>query len=56
VLLDRYQKEMGRTAAGVLPVQIDFPALGPAVFLAAELTAEMQFPSLEITYKRAGGR
>ena len=55
-LLDRYRKEAGRTTAGVIPVQVRFPQLGPAVFLAAELTAETRFPSLEIDYKRMGGR
>jgi hypothetical protein len=55
-LLDRFQREAGRTATGVIPVQVRFPELGPAIFLAAELTAESQFPSLTIDYKRAGGR
>lgn len=55
-LLDRFRKEEGGTTAGVIPVQVRFPQLGPAVFLAAELTAETRFPSLEIDYKRMGGR
>jgi len=55
-LLDKYRQEAGRTTAGVIPVQVRFPQLGPAVFLAAELTAETRFPSLEMDYKRMGGR
>jgi hypothetical protein len=55
-LLDRFQKEMGKTTTGVIPVQVRFPELGPAIFLAAELTAESQFPSLAVDYKRLGGR
>jgi hypothetical protein len=56
VLLDRFQKEMGRTMTGVVPVQVRFPELGPSIFLAAELTAETRFPSIEIDYKRMGSR
>ena len=55
-LLDKFRQEAGRTTAGVIPVQVRFPQLGPAVFLAAELTAETRFPSLEMDYKRMGGR
>ena len=55
-LLDKFRQEAGRTTAGVIPVQVHFPQLGPAVFLAAELTAETRFPSLEMDYKRMGGR
>ena len=55
-LFERFRKESGRTTAGVIPVQVRFPQVGPAVFLAAELTAETRFPSLEIDYKRMGGR
>jgi hypothetical protein len=55
-LLDKYRQEAGRTNAGVIPVHVRFPQLGPAVFLAAELTAETRFPVLEMDYKRTGGR
>jgi hypothetical protein len=41
-----------RTMAGPLPVHIPFPEFGPTVFLTSELTAELQAPSLEFTYKR----
>jgi hypothetical protein len=56
VLVDRFQKEAGRTRPGVIPIAIPFPAMGPSVFLAAELTPETQAPSLDIRYRKAGGR
>jgi hypothetical protein len=55
-LMDRFQKEMGRTRQGVIPIAIAFPAIGPSVFLAAELTPETQSPSVDILYHKAGGR
>ena len=54
--MDRFQKETGRTRAGVIPIAIAFPAVGPSVFLAAELTPEASSPSLDIFYHRLGGR
>lgn len=59
-LLDRFQKE-GRAhrVAGVLPVQVPFPALGPSLFLVSELAAEGRAPMLDLSYRRAvkgGGR
>ena len=42
----------GRAISGPLPVHIPFPEFGPTVFLVSELTAELQAPSLEFTYKR----
>jgi hypothetical protein len=55
-LMDRYQKESGRTRQGVIPIAIGFPAIGPSVFLAAELTPEAQSPSVDFLYHKAGGR
>jgi hypothetical protein len=55
-LMDRFEKEAGRTRPGVIPIAIAFPAIGPCVFLAAELTPETQSPSVDILYHRAGGR
>jgi hypothetical protein len=55
-LMDNFKREAGRTRQGALPIEITFPDFGPAVFLAAELTAETRGPSLEIDYKRGGGR
>ena len=56
-LMDRFQKEAGRTRQGVIPIAIAFPAIGPSVFLAAELTPETQSPSVDIRLSQdAGGR
>jgi hypothetical protein len=50
--MERFRKDMGRTAAGVIPVQVTVPGIGPHLFVAAELTAESQAPVLELQYKR----
>ena len=42
----------GRLLSGPVPVAVPMPEFGRAVFLAAELTAELQAPSVEFTYKR----
>jgi hypothetical protein len=55
-LMDRFQKEAGRTRQGVVPIAISFPAIGPTVFLAAELTPEAQSPSIDLVYRKLGGR
>jgi hypothetical protein len=55
-LMDRFTKEAGRTRQGVIPIAIGFPAIGPSVFLAAELTPETQSPSVDLLYHKAGGR
>ena len=61
-LMDRFQKETGRTRQGVIPIAIAFPEIGPSLFLVAELTPETQSPSIEFLYRRtlrqgqAGGR
>ncbi len=54
-----HASEKGSRAAGILPVRINFPALGPSVYLVAELTSENQSPSAELNYqqdKKAGGK
>jgi hypothetical protein len=52
-LVDRFRNESGsRTVAGTLPVHIDFPAFGPSVFLASELTAETRAPAVDLFVKR----
>jgi hypothetical protein len=43
---------VGRLFSGPMPVAVNFPEFGRALFLAAELTAELQAPSVEFTYKR----
>lgn len=54
-LMDRYRKEAGRTRQGSVPLAIDFPSVGPTVFLAAELTAESRRPSFDLDYRKTGG-
>jgi len=56
VLLDRFQKEAGHTREGAIPIAIGFPSIGPSLFFEAELTAEAQSPSLDLQYRRTGGR
>ena len=51
-LVDRFQKETGRTTTGIVPVQVRLPEFGPSIFLTAELTAETRLPLLELAYKR----
>ena len=51
-LMDRLRKDMGRTTAGVVPVRVILPDIGPSFFVAAELTAEAQAPVLELRYTR----
>ena len=55
-LAERFRKEGGRTRQGAVPIVMDFPELGPSVFLAAELTAESRAASLDLSYRRTGGR
>jgi hypothetical protein len=55
-LMDRFEQEAGHTRPGVIPIAIAFPAIGPSVFLAAELTPETQSPSIDIAYRKLGGR
>jgi hypothetical protein len=53
-LVDKYraQSQEGKRA-GILPIQLSFPAFGPSVFLVSELTAENQPPTIDITYEAA---
>jgi hypothetical protein len=52
-LADKFRREAGgRTVIGSLPVHVMFPAIGPAIFLASELTAESQAPAVELVVKR----
>jgi hypothetical protein len=55
-LVDRQRNESGRTRQGQIPIAIDFPEFGPAVFFAAELTAETQPAVLDLSYRQTGGR
>ena len=52
-LVDRFRNEAGgRTVVGALPVHVTFPQFGPSVFLASELTAESNAPSIELAFRR----
>ena len=52
-LASQFPKDFAfRTTAGPLPVRVPFPEFGPSVFLVSELTAELQAPSIEFSYKR----
>jgi hypothetical protein len=52
-LVDRFRNEAGgRTVVGALPVHVTFPQFGPSVFLASELTAESNAPSIELAFRK----
>ena len=52
-LADRFRAESGgRVASGSLPVRAAFPAVGPSIHLASELTPEGQAPSIDFAFKR----
>jgi hypothetical protein len=51
-LIDRYRvrRDAFRPAEST-PMRVEFPAMGPSIFLAGELTAENQVPSVDLTYR-----
>jgi hypothetical protein len=53
-LIDQFRSETGseRRVVGTLPVAVAVPDFGPSIFLAAELTAETQAPSIALAVKR----
>lgn len=52
-LADRFRSDAGgRVSSGTLPVPIAFPMFGSSVFLASELTPELQSPVLTFSFKR----
>ena len=52
-LIDRYRNEGGgRTVRGALPVDVAFPSIGPSLFIASELTSEIQAPSFDVAIQR----
>ena len=54
VLVDKFKTEPGgRTVVGSLPVHVTFPAVGPFIVLASELTAEGSAPAIDVAFKRA---
>jgi hypothetical protein len=52
-LVDRFRRksENGKVT-GILPLGVSFPAFGPSLYLAAELTGENQTVSADFTYQR----
>jgi hypothetical protein len=52
-LVDRFntQTQAGR-GAGILPIKISVPVVGPSIFLMSELTGENQAPTVELIYQR----
>jgi hypothetical protein len=59
-LVDNFRATLqGGKASGILPIKVDFAALGPSLYLVSELTGENQSPSTDLNYqreKKAGGR
>jgi hypothetical protein len=59
-LLDSFRaKSLGGKVTGILPVNVDFPAFGPSIYLVSELTSENQSPSAEFSFqhdKKGGAR
>jgi hypothetical protein len=58
-LVDRYKaRRDARRPADAAPLRVEFPAVGPSIYLASELTAENQAPTVELNYQkdRKGGR
>jgi hypothetical protein len=52
-LVDRYRATNdARKPASNLPMALEFPAVGPSLFLLSELTSENQAASLELNYQR----
>jgi hypothetical protein len=59
-LVDKYRAQSPEgNRAGILPINLSFPAFGPSIFLVSELTAENQSPSIDFSYeesKKGGAR
>jgi hypothetical protein len=52
-LLDSFRaKSSSGKVTGILPVNVQFPAFGPHLFLVSELTSENQFPAAEFSFQR----
>jgi hypothetical protein len=58
--LDKFrEKSKAGKVAGILPIRVSFPEIGPTLFLVSELTAENQAPAADLNYqreKKAGGK
>ena len=56
-LVDRYRASNAAHKPVVnSPVALDFPAVGPSLYLVSELTSENQVASMELSYQRESKR
>jgi hypothetical protein len=59
-LVDKYRADaLAGKRAGILPIHVSFPAVGPSLYLVSELTAENHAPSADLNFqhdKKAGGK
>lgn len=59
-LIDSFRaKSKAGRVAGILPIGMEFPSVGPSTYLVSELTSEGQFPAADLSYqrdKKAGAR
>ncbi len=52
-LVDSFRaKSSAGKVTGILPMNVDFPAFGPSIYLVSELTSENQSPSAEFSFQR----
>ena len=52
-LVDRYRaRRDARRPADAVPLRVEFPAVGPSIYLASELTAENQAATVELNYQK----
>ena len=52
-LLDSFRaKSAGGKVTGILPVNVQFPAFGPSIFLVSQLTGENQAPAAAVSFQR----
>jgi hypothetical protein len=59
-VLDKFRaKSQSGKVAGILPIRVTFPAIGPFIYMVSELTPENQTPAADVSYqreKKAGGK
>jgi len=56
-LVDKFRtRNDSRESARGIAGQIAFPAMGPSIFLVAELTSENQAAALEVAYQKGGSK
>jgi len=52
-LVDKYRaRSDARRASTAFPIHVSFPAMGPSLYLATELTGESQAPVIELDYQK----